>query len=95
VAVLAHFHGIPFYVAAPLSTFDFSIPDGSHIPVEERSGAEVTHLWGQCLAPDDAAALNLAFDVTPNDLIAGIITEKGIMRPPYASSLKPYRPGKS
>ena len=92
VAVLAHHHGIPFYVAAPLSTFDFSIPDGNHIPVEERAAEEVTHLWGQAVAPLGAPALNLAFDVTPNDLIAGIVTEKGIMEPPYTSSLKPYRP---
>ena len=92
VAVLAHHHGIPFYVAAPLSTFDFSLPDGSHIPVEERAAEEVTHLWGQAVAPAGAPALNLAFDVTPNDLIAGIVTEKGIMEPPFTSSLKPYRP---
>jgi methylthioribose-1-phosphate isomerase len=91
VAVLAHFHQIPFYVAAPLSTFDFSLPDGSQIPVEERSGAEVTHLWGQVLAPEGAQALNLAFDVTPNALIAGIITEGGVARPPYPSSLKALR----
>ncbi len=93
VAVMAHYHGIPFYVAAPLSTFDFSIPDGSHIPVEERSGAEITHLWGQPVAPAGAQALNLAFDVTPSDLIAGIITEGGVARPPYASSLKALRKG--
>ncbi|RJR46529.1 MAG: S-methyl-5-thioribose-1-phosphate isomerase [Deltaproteobacteria bacterium] len=93
VAVMAHYHGIPFYVAAPLSTFDFSIPDGSHIPVEERSGAEITHLWGQPVAPADAQALNLAFDVTPSDLISGIITEGGVARPPYASSLKALRKG--
>ena len=91
VAVLAHHHGIPFYVAAPLSTFDFSIPDGDHIPVEERDAEEVTHLWGQAVAPAGAPALNLAFDVTPHDLIAGIVTEKGIMEPPFSSSLKPYR----
>jgi methylthioribose-1-phosphate isomerase len=91
VAVLAHHHGIPFYVAAPLSTFDFSIPDGDHIPVEERAAEEVTHLWGQSVAPAGAPALNLAFDVTPHDLIAGIVTEKGIMEPPFSSSLKPYR----
>ncbi|MFZ5449521.1 MAG: S-methyl-5-thioribose-1-phosphate isomerase [Thermodesulfobacteriota bacterium] len=91
VAVLAHHHGIPFYVAAPLSTFDFSIPDGAHIPVEERAAEEVTHLWGQAVAPAGAPALNLAFDVTPNELIAGIVTEKGIMLPPFSSSLKPYR----
>ena len=93
VAVLAHHHGIPFYVAAPLSTFDFSLPDGGHIPVEERDAEEVTHLWGQAVAPAGAPALNLAFDVTPNDLIAGIVTEKGIMEPPFTSSLKPYRLG--
>jgi methylthioribose-1-phosphate isomerase len=93
VAVMAYYHGIPFYVAAPLSTFDFSIPDGSHIPVEERSAAEITHLWGQPVAPADARALNLAFDVTPSDLISGIITEGGVARPPYASSLKALRRG--
>jgi methylthioribose-1-phosphate isomerase len=91
LAVLAHYHGIPFYVAAPLSTFDFAIPDGNHIPVEERAGEEVTHLWGQAVAPAGAPALNLAFDVTPNELISGIITEKGVMEPPFSSSLKPFR----
>jgi methylthioribose-1-phosphate isomerase len=92
LAVLAYHHGIPFYVAAPLSTFDFSLPDGSHIPVEERSGEEVTHLKGEPLAPAGAPALNLAFDVTPSDLISGIITEKGIVKPPYTSNLKSFRP---
>ena len=92
VAVLAYHHGIPFYVAAPLSTVDFAIPDGSHIPVEERSGDEVTHLKGEPVAPAGAQALNLAFDVTPNELISGIITEKGVLKPPYNSSLKPFRP---
>ncbi len=91
LAVLAHYHGIPFYVAAPLSTFDFSIPDGNHIPVEERSGEEVTHVWGQRVAPAGAKALNLAFDVTPNELISGIVTEKGVMEQPFSSSLKPFR----
>ncbi|MFH1597380.1 MAG: S-methyl-5-thioribose-1-phosphate isomerase [Pseudomonadota bacterium] len=91
LAVLAHHHDIPFYVAAPLSTFDFSIPDGDHIPVEERPGEEVTHLWGQAVAPAGAPALNLAFDVTPNELISGIITEKGVLAPPFSSSLKPFR----
>ena len=92
VAVLAYHHGIPFYVAAPLSTVDFAIPDGSHIPVEERSGDEVTHLKGEPVAPAGAQALNLAFDVTPNELISGIITEKGVLKPPYMSHLKPFRP---
>ncbi len=92
VAVLAYHHGIPFYVAAPMSTVDFAIPDGSHIPVEERSGDEVTHLRGERVAPDGAPALNLAFDVPPNELISGLITEKGVLKPPYNSSLKPFRP---
>jgi len=92
LAVLAYHHGIPFYVAAPLSTFDFTIADGSHIPLEERSGEEVTHLRGEPLAPAGTTALNLAFDVTPSDLISGIITEKGVLKPPYTSSFKPFRP---
>jgi methylthioribose-1-phosphate isomerase len=91
LAVLARHHGLPFYVAAPLSTFDFAIPDGKHIPVEERRGEEVTHLWGQAIAPAGAPALNLAFDVTPNELISGIITEKGVLEPPFSSSLKPFK----
>ncbi len=91
VAVNARFHDLPFYVAAPVSTFDFSIPDGSHIPVEEREAREVTHFWGQNVAPAEARALNLAFDVTPTELISGIITERGIAAPPYTSSLKALR----
>lgn len=91
LAVLARYHGIPFYVAAPLSTFDFALADGSQIPVEEREPQEVTCLWGQPVAPPGAPALNLAFDVTPNELISGIITERGIATPPYPSSLKPWK----
>jgi methylthioribose-1-phosphate isomerase len=91
VAVLARYHDIPFYVAAPLSTFDFNIPDGSHIPVEERAGEEITIIRGMEVAPPSAPALNLAFDVTPHDLISGIITEKGIALPPYSSSIKALR----
>jgi methylthioribose-1-phosphate isomerase len=91
VAVLARYHEIPFYVAAPLSTFDFNIPDGSHIPVEERAGEEITHIRGLAVAPAGAPALNLAFDVTPHDLISGIITEKGVAQPPYSSSIKALR----
>ncbi len=91
VAVLARHHGVPFYVAAPLSTFDFSLTDGGQIPVEERAPDEVTRLYGQEVAPSEAAALNLAFDVTPSELISGIITEAGIARPPYSSSLKPWK----
>ena len=88
VAVLAREHQIPFYVAAPLSTIDLDTPDGQHIPIEERSAREVTHVGGTQLAPDGALVWNPAFDVTPHHLIAGIITERGICRPPYTESLK-------
>jgi methylthioribose-1-phosphate isomerase len=88
VAVLARQHAIPFYVAAPLSTIDLKTPDGEHIPIEERSPKEVTHIGGSQMAPAGVRIWNPAFDVTPHDLIAGIITERGIFRPPYADSLK-------
>ncbi|HEY7290811.1 MAG TPA: S-methyl-5-thioribose-1-phosphate isomerase [Vicinamibacterales bacterium] len=88
VAVLAREHKIPFYVAAPLSTIDLKTPDGSHIPIEERSPKEVTHVAGNQLAPTGALVWNPAFDVTPHQLIAGIITERGIFRPPYIDSLR-------
>ena len=88
VAVLAREHNIPFYVAAPLSTIDLNTPDGSHIPIEERSAREVTHVAGAQLAPAGAQVWNPAFDVTPHHLIAGIITERGIFRAPYVESLK-------
>ncbi len=91
LAVLARHHGVPFYVAAPLSTFDFTLTDGGQIPVEERAPEEVTRLYGQEVAPSDAPALNQAFDVTPSELISGLITETGIAKPPYASSLKPWK----
>jgi len=88
VAVLAREHGIPFYVAAPLSTIDLGTPDGTHIPIEERSSKEVTHVRGLQVTPDGALVWNPAFDVTPHRLIAGIITERGIFRSPYIESLK-------
>src|ERR1700676_3752038 len=88
VAVLAREHSIPFYVAAPLSTIDLNTPDGSRIPIEERSGKEVTHISGARLAAEGAAVWNPAFDVTPHRFIAGIITERGIFRAPYTESLK-------
>jgi methylthioribose-1-phosphate isomerase len=88
VAVLAREHRIPFYVAAPLSTIDLATPDGQQIPIEERSAKEVTHVAGAQLAPEGALVWNPAFDVTPNHLIAGIITERGIFRQPYTESLK-------
>ena len=81
LSVLAKAHGIPFYVAAPSSTFDLAIPDGSHIPIEERPAAEITHAFGRQTAPDGCPVYNPAFDVTPAGLIAGIITEKGLIRP--------------
>ncbi|HET9830908.1 MAG TPA: S-methyl-5-thioribose-1-phosphate isomerase [Vicinamibacterales bacterium] len=87
VAVLAREHQIPFYVAAPLSTIDLKTPDGEHIPIEERNAKEVTHVGGSQLAPDGAQVWNPAFDVTPNHLIAGIITERGIFRAPYTETL--------
>ncbi len=88
IAVLAREHGIPFYVAAPVSTIDLNTPDGSGIPIEERSAREMTHVGGQPLTPPGAKVRNPAFDVTPHHLIAGIITERGIVRPPYAASLR-------
>src|SRR5213592_3849646 len=87
VAVLAREHQIPFYVAAPLSTIDLKTPDGQHIPIEERSAREVTHVGGAQVAPEGALVWNPAFDVTPHQLIAGIITERGIFRAPYSESL--------
>jgi methylthioribose-1-phosphate isomerase len=88
VAVLARRHGIPFYVAAPLSTVDLNCPTGDQIPIEERDIREVTHVKDIQLAPDDAVVSNYAFDVTPNDLVTAIITEKGVARAPYTESLK-------
>src|SRR5438105_4245147 len=88
VAVLAKQHKIPFYVAAPISTIDLSIASGDDIPIEERSAKEVTHVRDQQLAPDGAKVQNFAFDVTPNELIAAIITDRGVARPPYTESLR-------
>lgn len=88
VAVLAKRHGIPFYVAAPLSTVDLDCPTGEEIPIEERDIREVTHVKDIQLAPDDTVVSNYAFDVTPNDLVTAIITEKGVARAPYIESLK-------
>ncbi len=87
VAVLAQRHEIPFYVAAPISTIDLALSTGEQIPIEERDTSEVTHIRGERLAPEGIAVHNPAFDVTPNDLIAAIITDKGVARPPYVASL--------
>ena len=88
VAVLAHHHGIPFYVAAPTSTIDFSLASGDDIPIEERAHEEVTHVNGRRIAPLGVEVVNPSFDVTPAALISAIITEKGIAHPPYRQSLK-------
>jgi len=88
VAVLAKRHGIPFYVAAPLSTVDLNTPTGDQIPIEERDRVEVTHVKGHQLAPEGVGITNYAFDVTPNDLVTAIITEKGVARAPYTESLR-------
>src|SRR5271157_5507636 len=88
VAVLAKEHGIPFYVAAPISTVDLATPDGSQIPIEQRASREVTHLAGKQIAPDGVQVENPAFDVTPHGYVTAIITERGIARAPYAESLR-------
>ncbi len=88
VAVLAKENNIPFYVAAPISTLDLSIPSGDHIPIEQRSSREVTHIQDAVITPAGIAVENPAFDVTPNRYVAAIITEQGVARPPYAESLR-------
>ena len=87
VAVLAKEHGIPFYVAAPTSTLDLSLPDGTLIPIEERPATEVTHIRGLPIAPDEVAVRNPSFDVTPARYIAAIITEKGVVDGDYIKRL--------
>jgi len=81
LAVLAKAHNIPFYVAAPSSTFDLSIPDGTQIPIEERNSREITHGFGRQTAPDNIQVYNPAFDVTPAELITAIVCERGVIRP--------------
>jgi methylthioribose-1-phosphate isomerase len=88
VAVLAKENGVPFYVAAPISTLDLTLASGDEIPIEERSAAEVTHVGGVALAPEGTSVRNPAFDVTPNRYVSGIITERGVARAPYTESLQ-------
>jgi methylthioribose-1-phosphate isomerase len=88
LAVLARENGIPFYVAAPVSTFDLAMPTGAGIPIEERPAEEVTHHGGRRLAPDGVAVRNPAFDITPHRFVTAIVCEKGVARPPYTESLK-------
>jgi methylthioribose-1-phosphate isomerase len=87
VAVLAKENGIPFYVAAPISTVDLACGDGSGIPIEQRNVREVTHIAGKQMVPDGVKIENPAFDVTPAKYVAAIITERGIARAPYQESL--------
>ncbi|REJ81554.1 MAG: S-methyl-5-thioribose-1-phosphate isomerase [Acidobacteria bacterium] len=87
VAVMAQRHGVPFYVAAPRSTIDPRTATGAEIPIEERDALEVTEVFGTRVAPLEAPALNIAFDVTPAELVAGIITEVGVLEPPYEESI--------
>jgi methylthioribose-1-phosphate isomerase len=87
LAILSAHHGIPFYVAAPRSTFDLSIESGAQIPIEERSSEEVASFRGTRVAPDGAAVYNPAFDVTPRHLVTAFITEYGILHPPYGESI--------
>jgi methylthioribose-1-phosphate isomerase len=88
VAVLAKENGLPFYVAAPVSTFDFGTPTGDAIPIEERAEQEVTHHGGRRLAPEGVLVRNPAFDVTPHRYVTAIVCEHGVARPPYAESLR-------
>jgi methylthioribose-1-phosphate isomerase len=81
VAVLAHAHGIPFYVAAPTTTFDLSLATGDQIPIEQRAASEITHGFGRQTAPAGIDVYNPAFDVTPARLIKAIITERGVIEP--------------
>ena len=88
VAVLAKENGVPFYVAAPISTLDLTLASGDQIPIEQRAASEVTHVFGVPVAPEGTAVENPAFDVTPNRYVTAIITERGVARAPYAESLR-------
>jgi methylthioribose-1-phosphate isomerase len=88
VAVLARTHSVPFYVAAPVSTIDLSVKEGQDIPIEQRDQTEVTHFQGRRIAPQGVVAGNPAFDVTPHRYVSAIITEKGIMIPPFKAKIR-------
>ncbi|HEY3824765.1 MAG TPA: S-methyl-5-thioribose-1-phosphate isomerase [Bryobacteraceae bacterium] len=94
VAVLAKENNVPFYVAAPISTLDLTLPDGTHIPIEERAAKEVTHIQGVRIAPEGTEVHNPAFDVTPNRYVTAIITERGVARAPYTESLRELAAGR-
>jgi methylthioribose-1-phosphate isomerase len=92
LALAARAHGVPLYVAAPISTLDLNCPDGSKIPIEQRSAKEVTHVGPTRTAAEGVTVFNPAFDVTPGPLVAAIITERGVARPPYKESLRALAP---
>ena len=92
VAVLARQHHIPFYVAAPLSTLDLSIPDGSHIPIEQRDPREVTHIGDTRIVPEGVSVINPSFDVTPYEFVTAIVTDAGVAYPPYQTTLAALSP---
>jgi len=88
LAVVAKHHGVPLYVAAPTSTFDFEMVDGKDIPIEQRSGREVTHIGDTQIAPDDVTVYSPAFDITPHELVSAIITDQGVLRDPYRPEIE-------
>ena len=88
MALLARHFGIPFYVAAPVSTIDPATPTGASIPIEERTPLEVTTIGAAQITPDGVPVYNVAFDVTPAELIAGIITDRGLLKAPYAEAIQ-------
>jgi methylthioribose-1-phosphate isomerase len=91
LAVIARYHGIPMYVAAPTSTIDFDMKDGKGIPIEQRNSKEVTEPFGKKVAPDHTAVYSPAFDITPADLVSAIVTEKGVLTKPYEKSINKIR----
>lgn len=94
LAIAAKRHGVSFYIAAPLSTFDAGCASGAEIPIEERCGSEVRRIGGVCVIPEGIKVWNPAFDVTPCELISGIITERGIIRAPYSENIEKIFPGR-
>ena len=90
IAVLAKRHGIPFYVAGPTSSIDINCPSGKEIPIEQRDAKEVSHIFGKALAPKGTKVFNPAFDVTSHELISAIITEKGVIQPPYQQNIRSH-----
>ena len=91
LAIAARHHGVPLYVAAPYSTFDFSLDAGTEIPIEERSAQEIRRGFGRLTAPEDVAVFSPAFDVTPAELVTAFVTDRGVRRPPYGESLRVLR----